>query len=130
MPVFAFGSSKRARVVRVGLLHEWSSRPRVGCRDYAIARRAGGGLPLGTRRARARRSSGAEPSPRPPAYRPGSPSGARMTITCFIRYRLDPFQRDAFRTYAETWGRIIPRCGGHLVGYFLPHEAPTTRPGA
>jgi len=24
--------------------------------------------------------------------------------------------------YAENWGRIIPRCGGHLVGYFLPHE--------
>ena len=45
-----------------------------------------------------------------------------MTITCFIRYRLDPFQRDAFRTYAENWGRIIQRCGGHLVGYFLPHE--------
>ena len=45
-----------------------------------------------------------------------------MTITCFIRYQLDPFQRDAFRTYAENWGRIIPRCGGHLVGYFLPHE--------
>ncbi|MEO5883473.1 MAG: NIPSNAP family protein [Caldimonas sp.] len=45
-----------------------------------------------------------------------------MTITCFIRYRIDPFQRAAFRTYAENWGRIIPRCGGHLVGYFLPHE--------
>jgi len=45
-----------------------------------------------------------------------------MTITCFIRYAIDPFQRDAFRTYAERWGRIIPRCGGHLVGYFLPHE--------
>jgi len=45
-----------------------------------------------------------------------------MTITCFIRYRLDPFQRDAFRSYAEAWGRIIPRCGGHLVGYFLPYE--------
>ena len=45
-----------------------------------------------------------------------------MTITCFIRYQLDPFQREAFRTYAENWGRIIPRCGGHLVGYFLPHE--------
>ncbi len=45
-----------------------------------------------------------------------------MTITCFIRYRIDPFQRDAFKTYAENWGRIIPRCGGHLVGYFLPHE--------
>jgi hypothetical protein len=45
-----------------------------------------------------------------------------MTITCFIRYRIDPFQRDAFRTYAENWGRIIPRCGGRLIGYFLPHE--------
>ena len=45
-----------------------------------------------------------------------------MTVTCFIRYRLDPFQRHAFQTYAENWARIIPRCGGHLVGYFLPHE--------
>lgn len=45
-----------------------------------------------------------------------------MTLTCFIRYQLDPFQIDAFRTYAENWGRIIPRCGGHLVGYFLPSE--------
>ena len=45
-----------------------------------------------------------------------------MTLTCFIRYEIDPFQRDAFKTYAHHWGRIIPRCGGHLVGYFLPHE--------
>ena len=45
-----------------------------------------------------------------------------MTITCVIRYQIDPFQRDAFKTYAENWGRIIPRCGGHLIGYFLPHE--------
>ena len=44
------------------------------------------------------------------------------TIACFIRYRIDPFQRDAFRLYAERWGRIIPRCGGHLIGYFVPHE--------
>jgi len=45
-----------------------------------------------------------------------------MVITCIIRYQIDPFQRDAFQRYAENWGRIIPRCGGHLVGYFLPHE--------
>jgi len=45
-----------------------------------------------------------------------------MKITCFIRYQIDPFQRDAFKKYAENWGRIIPRCGGHLIGYFLPHE--------
>jgi hypothetical protein len=45
-----------------------------------------------------------------------------MTITCVIRYQIDPFQRDEFKKYAENWGRIIPRCGGHLVGYFLPYE--------
>jgi hypothetical protein len=45
-----------------------------------------------------------------------------MKMTCFIRYQIDPFQRDAFKKYAENWGRIIPRCGGHLVGYFLPSE--------
>jgi hypothetical protein len=45
-----------------------------------------------------------------------------MTVTCFIRYQIDPFQRDTFKKYAENWGRIIPRCGGLLIGYFLPHE--------
>ena len=45
-----------------------------------------------------------------------------MTLTCVIRYEIDPFQREGFRKYAENWGRIIPRCGGHLIGYFLPAE--------
>jgi len=45
-----------------------------------------------------------------------------MKITCVIRYQIDPFQRDKFKLYAENWGRIIPRCGGQLIGYFLPHE--------
>ena len=45
-----------------------------------------------------------------------------MAITCLIRYEIDPFQRDAFAEYAAKWARIIPRCGGDLVGYFLPHE--------
>ena len=45
-----------------------------------------------------------------------------MSITCFIRYQIDPFQREAFRRYAESWGHIIPRCGGNLLGYFLPLE--------
>ena len=45
-----------------------------------------------------------------------------MRITCVIRYQIDPFQRDAFREYAENWSRIIPRCGGHLLGYFLPYQ--------
>ena len=45
-----------------------------------------------------------------------------MRITCFIHYEIDPFQREAFKTYAAAWGRIIPKCGGDLLGYFLPHE--------
>ena len=45
-----------------------------------------------------------------------------MTITVFIRYQLDPFKRPMFEEYAKRWLGIIPRCGGHLVGYFLPHE--------
>ncbi|MEO7150140.1 MAG: NIPSNAP family protein [Burkholderiaceae bacterium] len=45
-----------------------------------------------------------------------------MSITCFIRYQIDPFQRDAFTAYAHAWTEIIPRCGGDLRGDFLPHE--------
>jgi hypothetical protein len=52
----------------------------------------------------------------------GSCYEGTMTITVFIRYEIDPFQRAAFQQYAENWGRIIPKCGGNLVGYFLPHE--------
>ena len=45
-----------------------------------------------------------------------------MTVTCAIRYVLDPFKRDAFETYARNWLAIIPACGGDLLGYFMPHE--------
>ena len=50
------------------------------------------------------------------------PLGRAMKILCIIRYEIDPAQRDAFKQYAENWGRIIPRCGGYLIGYFLPYE--------
>lgn len=45
-----------------------------------------------------------------------------MAVTCMIRYQIDPYQREAFKEYATNWGTIIPRCGGNLIGYFLPHE--------
>lgn len=45
-----------------------------------------------------------------------------MTITVFIRYQLDPFRRAEFETYAKRWIAIIPKCGGDLVGYWMPHE--------
>ena len=45
-----------------------------------------------------------------------------MSITVFIRYQLDPFQRDGFEAYARRWLDIIPKCGGEVVGYWMPHE--------
>ena len=49
-----------------------------------------------------------------------------MTVTCVIRYQIDPFQRDAFAEYAHNWGRIIPECGGHLIGTFCRMKERTT----
>ena len=45
-----------------------------------------------------------------------------MTITVFIRYQLDPYKRDGFEAYARNWLTIIPKCGGEVVGYWMPHE--------
>jgi len=45
-----------------------------------------------------------------------------MTITVFIRYQIDPFKREAFEAYAQRWLTIIPKCGGDLLGYWMPHE--------
>ena len=49
-----------------------------------------------------------------------------MTITCFIRYDIDPYRKDAFQQYARNWGQAIPRCGADLIGYFAPHEGSAT----
>jgi len=45
-----------------------------------------------------------------------------LAITVFIRYQLDPFKRAMFEQYAKRWLTIIPKCGGDLVGYWMPHE--------
>jgi NIPSNAP len=45
-----------------------------------------------------------------------------MSVTVFIRYQLDPFKRAQFEQYARRWLAIIPKCGGDLIGYFMPHE--------
>ena len=45
-----------------------------------------------------------------------------MAITVFIRYQLDPFKREMFEQYARRWNTIIPKCGGDLIGYWMPHE--------
>jgi hypothetical protein len=45
-----------------------------------------------------------------------------VTVTVFIRYQLDPFKREMFEQYAKRWQTIIPKCGGDLIGYWMPHE--------
>ena len=45
-----------------------------------------------------------------------------MTVTVFIRYQIDPHKRDRFEEYAKRWLTIIPKCGGDLLGYWMPHE--------
>ncbi len=45
-----------------------------------------------------------------------------MAITVFIRYQIDPFKREMFEAYARHWLTVIPKCGGNLVGYWMPHE--------
>src|SRR5262245_34272509 len=47
---------------------------------------------------------------------------APMTVTVFIRYQLDPFKRSMFEQYSKNWLSIIPKCGGDLIGYWMPHE--------
>jgi hypothetical protein len=45
-----------------------------------------------------------------------------MTVTVFIRYQIDPLKRAMFEQYAKRWLSVIPRCGGDLTGYWMPHE--------
>ncbi len=47
-------------------------------------------------------------------------------ITCFIRYRIDPTKKEQFEQYSRNWGKVIPRCGADLVGYYAPHEGSTS----
>jgi hypothetical protein len=58
----------------------------------------------------------------------GAPKNAQnrqevaLSVTVFIRYQLDPFKRAMFEEYSKRWLSIIPRCGGDVVGYWMPHE--------
>lgn len=61
-------------------------------------------------------------APPHPSVLPHDTGSRNMTIACLIRYEIDPYQRDAFEQYAARWGAIIPRCGGSLIGYFLPWQ--------
>jgi hypothetical protein len=41
-------------------------------------------------------------------------------ITLCIRYQIDHNKQRAFESYARSLPEAIERCGGDLIGYFLP----------
>jgi len=45
-----------------------------------------------------------------------------VAITLYIQYKIDPFRHDEFEAYAKSWYESVPRCGGELLGYWMPHE--------
>jgi hypothetical protein len=49
-------------------------------------------------------------------------------ITLCIRYVIDQNKYRDFEQYAQSWPETIRRCGGDLIGYFLPTKlaGPTT----
>jgi hypothetical protein len=58
----------------------------------------------------------------PSAQAKPDPRRRSMKLMCMIRYQIDPFRRDDFRKHAEHLITVIPNAGGHLIGYFMPHE--------
>jgi hypothetical protein len=41
-------------------------------------------------------------------------------ITLCIQYQIDHHKLKEFEEYARNWPEPIRRCGGELIGYFLP----------
>lgn len=43
-------------------------------------------------------------------------------VTCYLKYVIDPYQLEAFETYAKMWIPLVNKLGGQHHGYFLPSE--------
>ena len=43
-------------------------------------------------------------------------------LTLCIRYQIDHNKQRDFEVYARNWPETIKRCGGDLIGYFLPTQ--------
>jgi hypothetical protein len=52
----------------------------------------------------------------------GNAMNVATNVVCQIRYQLDPYKRAQFEEYSKVWLKVIPECGGELLGYFMPHE--------
>lgn len=43
-------------------------------------------------------------------------------ITCYVRYKIDPYKAQEFEDYGRMWIPLVKRFGGTHHGYFLPSE--------
>lgn len=43
-------------------------------------------------------------------------------ITCYLKYKIDPYKVKEFEIYARKWIPLVNKFGGQHLGYFLPHE--------
>jgi hypothetical protein len=50
--------------------------------------------------------------------------GGTAVITCYLRYTIDPYKRDAFERYSRMILPLAAQYGGVHHGAFLPHEGP------
>ncbi len=46
-------------------------------------------------------------------------------ITCYLKYKVDPFKLKEFAHYSKLWIPLVEKFGGQHHGYFLPHEGPS-----
>ncbi|MES9962220.1 MAG: NIPSNAP family protein [Candidatus Sedimenticola sp. 20ELBAFRAG] len=51
-----------------------------------------------------------------------SQESIQKTITCHIRYEIDPYKLPEFEEYAKMWIPLVNRYGGKHHGYYLLHE--------
>jgi hypothetical protein len=59
----------------------------------------------------------------PPASFPYISAGVAPSITCFLRYVIDPSKIPEFETFGRVWIPLVERFGGRYHGYFLPSES-------
>lgn len=43
-------------------------------------------------------------------------------ITCYIKYKVNPYKLKEFEIYAQKWIPLVNKFGEIHHGYFLPHE--------
>lgn len=46
-------------------------------------------------------------------------------VTCYLKYKVDPFKLKEFEHYVRLWIPLVEKFGATHNGCFLPHEGPS-----